>query len=146
MLGDLWKRAGKYNRVTLWVSEPVLPVPVLAPATRLEHFDRHLFRSVNGCVKVFELKPQDESVPVRAARGIAKRSVVMLHLPFVQLKDESSIGGQALVLDASVAADQANQSLVPTTDHLDVVDADQRSELHSLPFVSPNAAAWVGLG
>jgi hypothetical protein len=85
-------------------------------------------------MKVFEFKPKNDAIAIGFEQRVAKWSMVMLNLPFVQLQHEAIACVQALVLLPSMAAGETKQFLVPTAARFDVLYANQWCELHSYSF------------
>jgi hypothetical protein len=54
---------------------------------RFDDLSFHLFGTRNSGVEVVEFKPQQHAISVWLEIGIAQRTVMMLHIPSVQLKN-----------------------------------------------------------
>jgi hypothetical protein len=97
---------------------------------RLNDLDFHFFGAMNGRIEIIKLKPQKHAVSVRLEILIAYRTVMVFHIPLVQLQDESPIRNKPIVLRATVRALAAKQTLIPATARFDITHANQRLWAH----------------
>ena len=84
----------------------------------------------NSHVEVANFKPQEHAVS-RHEVGIADRSVMMLHIPAVQLKNQLGVRNKALILRAAMAALTAKKTLVPATARLNIAHANKGLWTHT---------------
>lgn len=63
--------------------------------------------------------------------GIADRSVMMLHIPAVQLKNQLAVRNKALILRAAMAALTVKKTLVPATARLNIAHANKGLWTHT---------------
>ena len=102
----------------------------------LNHLDLHFFGAVNGRIEIVKLEPQEDAVSVRLEILIADRTVMVFHIPSVQLQDKSLIRNKTLVLLATVRTLTAQQTLIPATARFNVTHANQRLWMHRFLFPS----------
>lgn len=81
-------------------------------------------RANESRVEVAYFKPEKHAVSGREV-GIADGTVMMLHIPAVQLKHEPALRNQSLVLRAAVVTLAAKETLIPATARLDIAHANQ---------------------
>jgi hypothetical protein len=80
-------------------------------------------------VEVVDPEPQEYAVAVREDR-IADRTVMVLHLPAVQLHDQVSARSKLLVLGAAMTALAAEKPLIAATTRLNVTHTNKRLWTH----------------
>jgi hypothetical protein len=95
-----------------------------------DNFNFHCLGACHRGVEIVDLKPQQNTVSVRLRLRITNRAVMVLYLPFVQLKYQFTTGNQTLILRSAMRALTAKQSLVPTTTCLDVLHANEWLWMH----------------
>jgi hypothetical protein len=95
-----------------------------------DNIGAHFLGTSNGRVEVVDLKPQEHSVSVRLKIRIPDGAMMMLHFPFMQLKDQPAMGNEALILGAAVRTLTAKQMLKPATARLDVLYANEWLWMH----------------
>jgi hypothetical protein len=71
----------------------------------------------NGRLEVVNFKPQEHAIS-RRETGIADGSVMMLHLPAVQLKNQLAVRNEPLILRAAMATLTVKETLIPPTSRL----------------------------
>ena len=96
----------------------------------LNHLDLHFFGAGYGRIEIVKLKPQEHAVSVRLEILIAYRTVIVSHVPVVQLKDQSIVQNKTLILGAAVRTSTTKQTLIPATACFDIVHANQRLWAH----------------
>jgi hypothetical protein len=100
----------------------------------------------NGFIKILDFKPQKYAISVREFR-IADRTVMMLHVPTVQLKNQPAVRDKPLILRTAVITFAAEETLIPTTARLNIAHADQRLWVHRcLPSQSSDPfglSGWI---
>src|SRR5262245_49277291 len=116
------QRASKNHGIPVRIADPEFPVAVLRPETILEHVDAEFLRARMCIVKIVELEPEDHAVARRKGR-ITERTMIMLDLPFVQLKNEPVAGFESFIFLAAMPAGASKQLLVPTACRWHVADA-----------------------
>jgi hypothetical protein len=84
--------------------------------------------------RIVKLEPQKHAVSVRPDIRIPDRTVMMFHIPPVQLQDQSPIRNKPLVLGTAVCTSTAQQTLIPTTACFDIPHANQWLWAHKLLF------------
>src|SRR5438477_7429314 len=72
-----------------------------------------------GCFEVAHLKPQEHTVS-GCDIGVANASVMMLHIPMVQLEDQPALRNKSLIVRAAMIAPTAKQSLIPAAARLNI--------------------------
>jgi hypothetical protein len=124
--GDqLWKRAREYDGVPVRVAQPVFPIAILTEVALSQRLHSQVHRATHGRVEVVEFEPQQDAIAVRATIGISERTVVVFHIPSMQLQDEPLASRQPFILLTPVAAGAAKQLLVPSAAGRNIVDADE---------------------
>lgn len=86
--------------------------------------------SGQGRIKVVHFEPQEHAVSGSEV-GIADRTVMMLHIPAVQLKHQPAVRNEPLILRAAMVALTTKQALIPATARLDITHADQGLWTHT---------------
>ena len=92
---------------------------------RLDNLRLDLFGTRNGGIKVLNLKPKENAISVWFEVWVSEWTVVMLHIPAVQLKDQSAVPDDSLVFRATMPALTAKQPLIPAAARFNVVHADE---------------------
>ncbi len=85
----------------------------------------HLFVPRHRGIEILQFKQKENIICIRSKLGITKWTVLMLHLPIVQLEDQISVRDQSLIIRSAVAALTPKQTLIPTTARLDVMHANE---------------------
>jgi hypothetical protein len=80
-------------------------------------------------VEVANFKPQEHTVSRREV-GIADGTVMMLHIPAVQLKNQLPVRNEPLILRAAMATLTAKETLIPATARLNIAHANKRLWTH----------------
>ena len=94
------------------------------------HLDLHFLGAGHCRIEVVNLKPQKHSISVRLEIRIADRTVMVPHVPPVQLEDQSIVQNKALILAAAMRTSTTKQTLIPATARFDIVHANQRLWAH----------------
>ena len=84
-----------------------------------------VFSACNSRVEVVEFKPQEHAISVGPEVGIADATMMMLHLPSVQLKDQPVVRNEPLILRAAMRTLAAEEALIPATARLNVAHAEK---------------------
>src|SRR4029079_13299020 len=92
---------------------------------RLHDLSLQFFRARDRRVDVVDLEPQEDAVS-RRELWISDAAVMVLHVPPVQLEDQSSVRHEPLILRAAVGALAAKQVLVPAAGRLDAPETKTR--------------------
>jgi hypothetical protein len=90
----------------------------------MNHLDLHFFGTGHSCIEIVEFKPQQHAVSMRQIL-VTDCTVIVSHVPAVQLQDQSPIRNKALVLWPAVCALTAEHTLIPATACFDVTHANQ---------------------
>jgi hypothetical protein len=96
---------------------------------RLNHLDLHFLRARHGRLEIVKLEPQEHAVAMRQIL-VTDWTVIVSHIPAMQLQDQPSTRGQTLVLGSSVCTSTTKQTLIPATARFDIVHANQRLWAH----------------
>lgn len=83
----------------------------------------------NPRVEIGDFKPQEHAVSRRKLR-IADASVMMLHVPMVQLKNQPAIRNESFVMRTSMVAPATKELLIPSAARFNVADANQGLRIH----------------
>jgi hypothetical protein len=90
----------------------------------LNHLDLHFFGTGHSCIEIVDLEPKEDAVSMCQIL-VADWTVIVSHIPAVQLHDQSLIRNQTVVLMSAVRTLTAKQPLIPATACFDVADANQ---------------------
>ncbi len=123
-------RAGENDGVAVGIAQPDFPVIGPAVAVGRIAVAWHDDLGLQGSVEVVKFKPQDHAVSVRPDGWIADATMVMFHVPSMQLKDQPAIRDQSLILRAAVRTLTAEETLIPATARFDVARAHERLWMH----------------
>jgi hypothetical protein len=99
------------------------------PMVREDDLRTQLRGAGNSRVEVANFKPQEHAVSRREV-GIADRSVMMVHIPSVQLKNQLAARNEPLILRAAMATLTAKETLIPATARLNIAHANKRLWTH----------------
>ena len=88
------------------------------------HLNLHFLGAGHGRIEIVDLKPKEDAVSVCQIR-VADFTVIVFHIPTVQLQDQVPVRNKALILGAAVRTLTAKQSLIPATACFDITDANQ---------------------
>ncbi len=78
-----------------------------------------------GRIEILELEPQKHPVSAGEIR-IANATVVMLHVPTMQLHDQSAVQDKLLIVVTPMTALAAKQALIPATARRNIADTNER--------------------
>jgi len=92
--------------------------------TRQYNLRLQVLRARDSRIEVVQFKPEENAVSM-CQLGVANGTVVMLHIPGVQLKNEPALGNEPLVLRASMPTLTPEQTLIPATAGLNIAHANQ---------------------
>ena len=84
----------------------------------------------NGRVEVANFKPQEHAVSGREV-GIADGTVMMLHIPAVQLKNQPAMRNEPLILRAAMVTLTTKETLIPATARFNIAHANQGLWTHT---------------
>jgi hypothetical protein len=85
----------------------------------------------DGCIKVLDLKPQEHAISVWFKIGISNGAMMMLHLPSVQLQNQSALRNQSFILGTAMCALATKQLLIPTAARFDITHANEWLWMHT---------------
>jgi hypothetical protein len=88
-----------------------------------------------GRVEVVDFKPQEHTISMRKV-SVANGTVMMLHVPTVQLKNQPALRNEPLILGAAMVTLASKETLIPETACLNVSDTNQGLWAHM---------NWLGL-
>ncbi len=101
---------------------------------RHHDLNSHRLGACHGSVKIVNLKPEQDAVAVGLGIGITDRTMMVLDIPSVQLKDKLATDDKTLVLRPAVRTLAAEQALIPPAACLNVIHADERLWMHVHAF------------
>jgi len=87
----------------------------------------------NCSVYVVNFEPQKQSISRRHVVWIADRSVMMFHVPPMQLQYQIPGDNEAFVVRPAVIAFTIEQLLIPPAAHFNISDANQGLWSHIIP-------------
>ena len=94
------------------------------------HLDLHFLGAGHGRIEIVK----SQTTAARRFRGpeilIADRTVIVPHVPAVQLKDQSIVQNKTVILGAAMRTSTTKQTLIPATARFDIVHANQRLWAH----------------
>jgi len=109
---------------------------------RQNELDAHFGSALHEGVEVIHLEPEQHTIAVGSAGGIADGAVMMFDVKAVQLKYEVAILHELLVMRAAVSAAAGEQALIPSAAGFDVRYTDERLGAHgSYPNRTPAFAS-----
>jgi hypothetical protein len=85
---------------------------VAMPGTN--HLNLHFLGAGHGRIEIINLKPNEDAVSVCQIR-VADFTVIVFHIPTVQLQNQSRVRNKTLVLGAAVRTLTAKEPLIPAT-------------------------------
>lgn len=85
--------------------------------------------TVTSRVEVAHLKPQEHAVS-RCEVGIADGTVMMLHIPAMQLKNQAVVRNGPLIVRAAVPTLTTKQALIPATARLNITHTNKGLGMH----------------
>jgi hypothetical protein len=133
-------RAGDHHDIAIWVLDPDLAMTGGRIDARLqEHLRLQGIGSLHRSIEVIDLEPQEDSVPRPSFLRIDEVRV-LLFIPSMQLKDESTAAKEAVIEVRMIAAHGLGRALgpqelrVPSATRRDIADSDQwlRPDVRSL--------------
>jgi len=95
----------------------------------LNHLDMHFFGAGYGRVEIVEFKPQQHTIAMRQIL-FTDWTVIVSHIPAVQLQDQSIVQNKTLILGAAMRTSTTKQTLIPATARFDIVHTNQRLWAH----------------
>jgi hypothetical protein len=98
---------------------------------RLDDLGLHILSAGKCRVEVVEFKPQQHAVSVWLKIWIPDGTVVVLHIPSVQLKNQPATRYEPLILGPAVRALTVKEPLIPVTARLDVAHANEGLWTHT---------------
>ena len=99
-----------------------------------------LLSTCNGRLEVVKLEPEEDAVSIGFKIGIPDRTVMVPHIPSVQLKDQPAMRDQPLILRATMSTLTAKQTPIPATACFDVMHTNEGLWTHKEPIDS-----WAAL-
>jgi hypothetical protein len=94
------------------------------------NFHAHLSGALQDRVKVVHFEPEQDAVSIGLVIAVADRPMVVFNLEAVQLKNQSAVRNQLLVLGASMGAPAAQQALIPSAAGFYIGYCDERLRAH----------------
>ncbi len=91
-----------------------------------DHLCLQVLSANNGRVEVVEFKPQEHAISVWLDVWISDTTMMMLHIPSVQLKNQPAMRNEPFILTAAMRALTAKETLIPATARLDIAHANER--------------------
>ena len=85
----------------------------------------------NGRVEVLEFKPQEHAISVGPDVGISDATVMMVHIPAVQLKNQPAVRNEPLILRAAMRTLTAKETLIPATARFNIAHANKGLWTHT---------------
>jgi hypothetical protein len=92
---------------------------------RLDDLSFYFPGTHNSDVEIVEFKPQENAISIRPKFGIPEWTVMVLHIPSVQLKNQCVTRDQSLILGTTMPALATKEVLIPATARLDVAHANE---------------------
>lgn len=118
-------RAGQHDGVAVRIAQPAFVVGVLTAMARFDDLSLHFLGTCNRGVEVVEFKPQEHAISVGREIWISDGTLVMLHLPSVQLKNQPAVRDEPLILTAAMSALTAQETLIPATARFNIMHANE---------------------
>jgi|SRR6187397_51506 hypothetical protein len=100
------------------------------PMAREDDLRTQLRGAGNSRVEVANFKPQEHAVSRREI-GIADGTVMMLHIPPVQLKNQLAVRNEPLILRAAMATLTVKETLIPPTARFNIAHANKGLWAHT---------------
>jgi hypothetical protein len=100
------------------------------PMAREDDLRTQLRGAVNSRLEVVDFKPQEHAISRREA-GIADGSVMVLHIPAVQLKNQLAVRNEPLILRAAMATLTVKETLIPATARLNIAHGNKGLWTHT---------------
>lgn len=82
-----------------------------------------------GLLEVIDFKPQEHAI-ARREFGVADGTMMMLHVPAVQLKHQPALRNESLIMVAAVIAPAAKEPLIPAAARFHITNANQGLRAH----------------
>ena len=76
-----------------------------------------------GRVEVVDFKPQEHTISMRKV-SVPNGTVMMLHVPTVQLKNQAAVRNEPLILGAAMVTLATKETLIPAAARLNVSHAN----------------------
>jgi hypothetical protein len=95
----------------------------------LNHLDLHFFGAGYGRIEIVKFEPQQHTIAMRQTL-VTDWTVIVSHIPVVQLKDQSIVQNKTLILGAAMRTSTTKQTLIPATARFDIVHTNQRLWAH----------------
>ena len=130
MRWSLRERAREHHGISVRIAYPEFPIPIFAEAAFLQDLDFQSSAATHGSVEVVDLEPQYDAVAVRAKSWISKRTMIVLHIPTMQLQHELPASREPFIFIASMSAGATEQLLIPGAAGGNIVNANERCQLH----------------
>ncbi len=93
--------------------------------TRQDDLSLQVLSAGQSCVEVVEFKPQEHAISVGRDVWISDATVMMLHIPSVQLKNQPAVRDEPLILPAAMRTLAAQETLIPATARLNIAHTNQ---------------------
>ncbi len=128
-------RTCEHDGVAIRIAQPDFPVVGAAivigriAMAGKNDFCLQLCSASDGGIEIINLEPQKHSV-ARHDTWIADATVMMLHIPVMQLKNKPPVRDEPLVIRPAVITATAEQLLIPAAARFDIARANQRLRSH----------------
>jgi len=93
---------------------------------RFDDLSSQLFGTCNSGVEIVEFKPQEHTISIWLEVWISDATMMVLHIPSVQLKNQSAVRNEALIVRTPVSTLTAKETLIPATARFNVPHANKR--------------------
>jgi hypothetical protein len=93
------------------------------------HLGLHFLGASHCCIEVVNLKPKEDTIAMRQIL-VTDGTVMVSHIPAVQLKEQPIVQSKTLILGAAMRTLATKQTLIPATARFDIVHANQRLWAH----------------
>lgn len=93
--------------------------------------DIHFGGALDHRVEFVHFEPEQDTIAIGLAGGIADGAVMVLNFKAVQLQDETATVHQLLILPAAVNSAAPEQTLIPSATGFDIGNTDERLWAHS---------------
>lgn len=97
------------------------------------HYDLRfqVLSACNGRVEVVEFKPQEHAISVWGEVWISDATMMMVHVPSVQLKNQPAVPFEPLIIRAAMRTLTAKETLIPATTRFNITHANEGLWIHT---------------
>ena len=96
-----------------------------------DHLSLQILGACYCRIKVVDFKPEEHAISVGRDVWISNTTMMMLHIPSVQLKNQPATRDQSLILLAAMRTLTAEETLIPTTACLNIAHANKGLWTHT---------------